>query len=246
MLSYPLFSKWNEHTNNEVYQKHGEYFLRFKDTDKRRNRIYFKLDVKNKENFHAPVPPDLSTFLYKAGYSITDYRKGLCKKSVGSNSNEIRIGKVLEDANQPDLLALYTKSKNNILKNTDNLQLVISRHPYDTIGISTGRGWTSCVDILSKTWEKVHLSKLIDYLKTGGLVAYLIRENDPNIEYPVARIKINRIPKSGKLMSCCENHGIYVEEFRKFVDLWIRDYNNSEFAIPDVETPNPAVATVAV
>ena len=127
-------------------------------------------------------PKGIRDYLLSLGYTITNYKKGLCKKS--NSNNEIRIGKVLQKSGNTDMLKLYNNTKE---LNTDNVLVVISRHPYDIASMSTNRGWTSCMDLIKKDAGK---NKIPLEIEAGTIVAYLIRDNDKNINEPIARIAI--------------------------------------------------------
>ena len=69
--------------------------------------------------------------------------------------------------------------------------IVISRHPIDIAGGSTGRSWDSCVKLGTSTGEagsRAHTIKCD--VKAGTLAAYLIEKDDLNIEKPIGRVFI--------------------------------------------------------
>ena len=55
-------------------------------------------------------------------------------------------------------------------------------------GMSTDRNWTSCMN-LDGGCNRSTVFKQVQY---GGMCAYLIKENDKNIEEPIARVAIKR------------------------------------------------------
>ena len=64
--------------------------------------------------------------------------------------------------------------------------LVFSKHSYDIAGMSTDRGWTSCMNLYGGM-----NNKYIQYdIQEGTLVVYLVSEDDLNITNPSARISI--------------------------------------------------------
>lgn len=73
------------------------------------------------------------------------------------------------------------------IKNANDLMICISRHPYDIIGMSTNRGWSSCMNHHGGTGM---LHNVQADIKQGTIIAYLIYKNDTNIKNPVARINI--------------------------------------------------------
>lgn len=140
MITLKNFREWRSSFNINFYSEIGEYFSKFKDKDKRHNRIYFKLKVEH--NSIMSIPQEISDYMNWIGCTIIDYRKGLCNY----NGREIRIGKFFNEKDRQDLLKIYSDSKQS-LKNVDNLSVVICRHPYDIIGMSTNRGWSTCIEL---------------------------------------------------------------------------------------------------
>jgi hypothetical protein len=130
----------------------------------------------------------------------------------------------INEHDKKDLLKVYSESRTS-LKNIDNLSVVICRHPYDIIGMSTGRGWSTCIDLNDKKYNGNHLHGLRNKMISGCLVAYLIRDDDRNINNPVSRIAINSY-NGISLYNDNKCYGTSVKEFIKFVNKWVFDYNN--------------------
>lgn len=221
------YKEWSKFTNKYFYDKLGEYFLTIDDHDKKFNRIYFDLKV-NRDNFQIVVPDEITDFFKWYGYPIIDYEKGLCRDKDG---RQIRIGKLLTKLGEDKLLKTYNQSKSDTLKNTDDLQIVISRHPYDIIGMSTNRGWTTCHDLNDKRYGGRHLHNISSDLKKGTLVAYLIRKSDRNISNPISRCllfnsEFYNNPKLPKLRLDNHIYGTYVKEFVKKLSKFCEEYNN--------------------
>lgn len=175
------------------------------------HRIYFKFDlpakdlemgeqqnayggdsVKIKENIKYYLTSKLNYDVVKLDY-IHGKFISLVKTRVGDKERELNIGKVLTKAakNNPRAKELLDKFSNDPLRLTSNLDtkklmIVLSNHSYDIAGMSTDRRWTSCMNLLSGSnarWVK-------EDIKWGTVVAYLIEENDKNIENPLGRILI--------------------------------------------------------
>ena len=69
---------------------------------------------------------------------------------------------------------------------TKKYYIVFSKHPYDIAGMSTDRGWSSCMNLYSGS-----NARYIQYdVRMGTMVAYLVKEDDLNIKNPTARIAI--------------------------------------------------------
>src|SRR5690606_26640424 len=93
------------------------------------------------------VPPAVRYALKKAGFVVTDYLAKKCVKIADiEQKNEFNIGKVIAK----DQHAKAAFDNDPQLQNSNSLEtlVVLSCHPYDIIGMSTGRSWdkTSCID----------------------------------------------------------------------------------------------------
>ena len=105
----------------------------------------------------------------------------------GKNIN-YTIGKLLTSIDKDygtNLSARYSKIKN--FADTLNLNLdlakpltiVISRHPYDIAGASTGRSWTSCQDLNKfAKGDNPEAQKIENDLGYGTMIAYLMEGTD--------------------------------------------------------------------
>jgi hypothetical protein len=82
-------------------------------------------------------------------------------------SDPVRLGKDIQEA--------VSKKR---------LMVCISNHIYDIVGMSTGRDWTSCMNIYSG--DNAYFIK--EDIKHGTMVAYIIDEDDKNIQHPYGRV----------------------------------------------------------
>jgi hypothetical protein len=64
---------------------------------------------------------------------------------IPDRRQKFKIGKILQDLGETELLDEFKKDETRQLKNKD-LVVVISRHPYDIAGASTDRNWSSCIN----------------------------------------------------------------------------------------------------
>lgn len=140
-------------------------------------------DPKDKK---VEAPEHIESHLKQHGYEVHDYLNGRVKDKHG---REMKLGKALKQSKAPDDLINHfnTDPKRNAARLHGDLSVVVSRHPYDVAGMSTGRGWTSCMDLDRGYEERHHLKHDVH---EGTHVAYLVRGNDHNIENPVARIAL--------------------------------------------------------
>lgn len=213
------YKKWVKYFNWEKYKQNEKVFKKFKTHDKNYNRIYFPLKIEKQD---TKLPQEIKDYLSWNNYSYDERNNTVKIKSYNDKGiyyKNIKLGKFLKMINQYELLDIYKKSKDNILKNKDDLMVVISRHPYDLIGISTGRGWTTCLNLDDNIYGKNHLYNLKNFLTRGYMVAYLIKQNDKNIENPISRILIE--DSHGYLYANDKIYGTYVKEFKNLVDEWV-------------------------
>ena len=69
---------------------------------------------------------------------------------------------------------------------TKTFYIVFSKHAYDIAGMSTNRGWTSCMNLYSGINKHYIQYDVAD----GTMVAYLVANDDLNIKRPIARVAI--------------------------------------------------------
>jgi len=154
------------------------------------DRLYFTLDdVKNdSDDKHIlECEPIITKFLGYRGYEVVNFYKGKVKKF--NDKNIINIGKVLtflgkRDKEALDLLKKYAGEK-SLLSIGDDYLIVISKHPYDIVGMSTDRNWTSCMNIRDDKVSQYNKYLPLD-ITQGTIVSYLIKRHDLNIKRPIA------------------------------------------------------------
>ena len=103
--------------------------------------------------------------------------------------------------------------------------VVVSQNPHDVAQMSTGRNWTSCMDLGDGDGAPgSHHEDVYCEVQNGGLVAYLIRSDDTEIEDPLARIHIRRFDnRSGKSVAIPEKsvYGNEIKGFQQSVQSWL-------------------------
>lgn len=152
-------------------------------------RLYF--DIGNNHKNHYTIPPAVRSALQKAGFAATDYLAKKCvKRDDKDQKNVFNIGKVIGK----DAHAKAAFDNDPQLQNTKQgaLQVVISCHPYDVIGMSTGRDWdkTSCMrlaDGVHRHDPGSNAHYVRNDVAEGTLVAYVVSVDDSNIQRPKAR-----------------------------------------------------------
>jgi len=231
-ISISRYKEWSKWANKRFYKKMGDYFKNFDNHSTNWDRIYFDLNI-NVDDFEIVIPDEISDFFnwygpmgsdHNSKLRILDYQKGICQDKDG---RQIKIGKLLRKLGEERLLQTYNKSKENALKNIGDLQIVVSRHPYDIIGMSTDRGWTTCHDLDDTRYGGKHLHNAKRDLQRGCLIAYVIRKSDRNIKNPISRCLVFHNEYNGTLYVDRHVYGTSVPSFVKFLNKWINDYNQS-------------------
>lgn len=176
-LARPYLKLFNRARYAEVFNKYGEG----KKSDK--FRIYIPITSQDLSRPKQITPPEpLVEYLKSLGMRIDSYAAGTCFLPDGKRI--ARIGKVV--SKNPAIKRVYESDPQRASTKAVSAWVVISRHPYDILGMSFDRGWTSCMHLTSGRY-KSFLKKDIEH---GTLVAYLIKETDKNINSPSARIAI--------------------------------------------------------
>jgi len=154
---------------------------------KRQDRLYFEFESKSDDKIiTSPVYDEVSKVLSSQGLTvgIDDYIEGKVKDKYGRDA---KLGKILAK-NAPALLQKFNNDKIRQSTNTNKKSLIcISKHPYDIAGMSTDRGWTSCMNLEGGGGNCRYIGEDIKY---NTLIAYLIKEDDLNINRPQARVVI--------------------------------------------------------
>ena len=154
-------------------------------------RVYVPLTVAGASHGNTVVPLQVRLALRKAGFRVTDYRAKKCVKlNDKEQKNVFNIGKVI--AKDPVAKAIFDNDPQLQNSSTTDFMMVVSCHPYDIIGMSTGRDWdtTSCMrlkDYREDYSEGINTRFLHHDVAEGTLVAYAIKASDSNIEKPLGR-----------------------------------------------------------
>jgi hypothetical protein len=225
--------QWNEAWSDEIYEPlFGTKW-----------RIYIPLLISDNQEelpVYSNVRMRVKKHLQSLGYSIKSYNSNL---AVDERGRERKIGKLLS----PELLKDYqedpVRAGSTIEKNVNKYQIVISRHPYDVAGMSTDRGWKSCMTLTHtdrKTGEEVeagcnqHIVE--EDVKAGTLIAYLIAAGDRNIENPIARILIKPFYNEDEgLLLSIEGSNVYGNApliFKDSVGNWVDQSNDILESLP--------------
>jgi hypothetical protein len=174
----------------------------------------------------APVYPnkDVMKHLNDNGHysDIGEYQKGITHhKADLTKKRPLKIGKILEKTKAPDEIkkSYMNDPARSASKQAGHLTITASRHPYDVAGMSTDRGWNSCMHMDHGASRK-YLPKDIEH---GTHVAYLHHKNDPTISHPVARIALKPFKsKNGHTILHPEDsvYGTADQHFKDTVSKW--------------------------
>jgi len=162
----------------------------------------------------TPTERKVTQLLASKGYDVIDYKQNQAREQTGSK-REMNIGKILGRIPEGQELKLeFERDPIRAASRPAEYVVVVSRHPYDVIGMSSGRGWTSCM-ALPKTGSPsdANYAKggcnqhyLAADVTEGTLVAYLVNtsklnKTDDILKSPVARIAIKPyVNANGKTM----------------------------------------------
>ena len=151
----------------------------------------------------------------------------------------MKIGKLL--AKNPELAKKFMTDARRSGSKKNSYKIVISRHPYDLAGMSTGRGWTSCMQLdpskqmqtvkkMGSSGEEKKLGSNCRFIardiEGGTIIAYIINTNDDNIEKPLGRILMKQyinLEDPNDIVLAPENkiYGTNVTGFRERIIKWL-------------------------
>ena len=231
----PYVKAWDPNFHKSVFERQPR-------KDKNAYRIYLPFETQEKKA--VLIPPTLQAYLQSAipnkpyATDAENYMQGLAYE-VANPTRKLGIGKMLarSEASEKDAAR---KTELQVLKKTfdadpqraatrkaDKL-IVISRHPYDVAGMSTDRGWKSCMNLV----DGINRRYVLRDVKQGSLVAYLINSDDLNINKPQARILIKPYQEKGNptnlAMMGDAVYGTAPLEFKSQVDAWINTHYNQD------------------
>jgi hypothetical protein len=174
--------------NKDFDETIKKLFMMYPDHNRNYYRIYIPITVKLNI---MDIPPRIMSFFLDKSYKLTpeDYILGVVQDKK-YNDRKIKIGKFLIENGREDLLQFFESDPNRSFKDGSKY-MVICRHPYDLLGMSTDRSWTSCHDLYDKTYKGIYISQMFDAIRNNCLIAYLIDKDDRNINHPYARIRIH-------------------------------------------------------
>jgi hypothetical protein len=117
----------------------------------------------------------------------------------------------------------YQTSSLRSNKSLASPKVVISQLPKDIATMSTGRDWSSCVDLE----DGIHKEDIFCELSKGGFVAYLIRPEDLDVKSPIARLWIRRFESPSGASIAIPEETVYGNDKSGFYEA-VEDWINSK------------------
>lgn len=184
-----------------------------------------------------PREPEYEVVDLKGGYARAKGRNNLVKigklldtlKYKANKRNDARLAagelsrlKHMEERRVNDSYydGLKSDFENMAYRAGSELEVVVSMNPHDIASMSTGRGWTSCMNLK----DGGHKRDVYCEVAYGGFVAYLVRKGDREVEKPIARVHIRRFDsKSGRSVAVPEEtvYGTEKPGFMEAVRGWL-------------------------
>lgn len=203
-------SKYKTDFNN-VFAKYAS------SQDKSKYRIYIPLSGSDED---IQAPQEIVKYIGGLGYTVTDYAAGIATSNDGRRV--ISIGKLV--GRDPEIKKIYDNDpqRSGRSKSGSEYVAVISRHPYDIAGMSTDRGWTSCMSL-----DGNHANYLCANVSGMTLVAYAVKVTDTNISKPAGRILIhcfvNMNDHNDYVMYPGKVYGTDVQGFSNTIEAWCKE-----------------------
>ncbi len=183
------------------------------------------------------VKSDAWYYIYRGlsqlGYEITKagYVDNVTWKKDDVNKKQLfKIGRLLQK-HYPTFEDMFKKDKIREMKADAVYKIVISRHPYDVAGMSTGRSWTSCTHLPQKSNDKtgVYCHLVSNAAREGTLIAYLVPISDNNISKPLSRsLLVPHIGSKDVVYNVSAMYGVKYDKFQSVVFDWVKNNLNNE------------------
>jgi hypothetical protein len=153
-------------------------------TSKRGDRVYFPFSTSEGMVTHeSPVKKEVEDALQGTDFKLKDYKMGVAIDKFG---REVKLGKALTKLGKTDVLVKFRDDPTREASKKTDFIIVFSKHPYDIAGMSTDRGWTSCMNLYTGGFKK-HIKWDV---KEGSFVCYLTSVSDTNLNKPTGRIAV--------------------------------------------------------
>lgn len=196
-----------------------------------RYRLYIPIHAKRPK---VKIPQAVTRAVDQAGYVISDYIAGLATQKDGKRV--MKIGKLIKDEHVRNTFANDEQRQSH----KNEYTCVISCHPYDIIGMSTGRTWDqfSCMRLgagaklnpnSNNGDDGAYAETLTNDIAQGTLVAYAVKNSDLDIKNPDARLLIKPYTneRRDEILFRVETkvYGNHVTGFREAISSFLRKVN---------------------
>lgn len=212
------------HAHESVFGKEDRITIPYDDSNDEKITTYNAHRVPEMRGVYGHVPHRMILQHLKSNnYDVDDYASGLAYhvnepsrkikimsalKNIGSDtkpsgvftkasdkkpSRELTMGQLYES----DPVRAAVKKEKNI---------VITKNKYDVAGMSTNRGWSSCMNLVDGS-NRHYVKHDISH---GTLTAYVCTKDDKDINHPIGRINLK------KFMHVGTKHAIYRPENSRY------------------------------
>lgn len=169
---------WSKLHGGGAGKKISEHVMKGEDT------IY--LPLKSKEDHVGQIPNDIHSHLESHGFTIPSFHEYRAGYAVDKHGRMTSIGKALGRTKAaPELKQKFDNDPNRQTR-SESLSVAITHNPHHVAGMSTDRGWTSCMHM----YDGCNTNQIEKDIQHGTHTAYLIHKDDKNIENPIARLNL--------------------------------------------------------
>lgn len=168
--------------------------------------------------------PAVKSHLENNGFAVHNYKMGIATDKHG---RQVKIGKALAKSKAPEEVRKAFDNDPSRAASTnkaDDLRVTFSRHPHDVAAMSTGQGWTSCMDMKGG----IEQGRLRNDIEQGTHVAYLHHKDDKNLKNPIARIALKPFKSTDKkhtiLVPENKTYGEGGDAFANTVNKWTAEH----------------------
>ena len=167
----------------------------FNSSTEKNRRVRIPVEIKNTTKPH----PDVLAHLHAHGWTTDDeqYHSGMASKqiTVGNPEKGIpyqqktvtkSIGSIMKDTTaHPHIRKAFENDPTRTGSSSSKYDIILSNHPHDVYGMSTGRGWTSCAQMRKKNLETGETNKGYDGPASRKMESEI--ENHTHVAYLVPR-----------------------------------------------------------
>jgi hypothetical protein len=178
---------------------------------------------------------NIESLLKRFDYTLVDMDKNIAKNN--KNGQTIKITKVLQSTDKIVFKKYneYLGAMTNSASGNEKLFVVISRHSHDIASMSTKPKITSCESLEGYTdIKQTYIGQDVDegegyglniwgQIQRDGIIFYLIKEGDWNIQDPISRFLGTGICEFG---NAYHFYGNYNNDFKNFVIGWLDHYKS--------------------